>query len=111
MKCALKCQNCSQGLAGLRGEQGPQGPLGAPGTPGTLVSAHPHLQALQIQIYAPRLLTGKFMRFCVLFQGKAGDDGKPGLPGKMVIHRIPSRKCVCVWFPSFLKSTVRKKLY
>lgn len=81
-----------QGLPGLRGEQGPPGPIGPPGTSGTPVSinrctyfgfcvifiSHIHLYVL--------LFFSDYISNCAssLFQGKAGEDGKPGAPGKIV---------------------------
>lgn len=66
---------CRQGLPGLRGEAGPPGPVGPPGNPGTPVSIYTVWMLLH---YRWLNITA------VILQGKAGDDGKPGAPGKMV---------------------------
>lgn len=82
-----------QGLPGLRGEQGPPGPVGPPGTPGTPVRKHtPTLSLFILSLFIGFIHSFVCLCFwsCLLFifaavfQGKAGEDGKPGVPGKMV---------------------------
>ena len=108
-----------QGLPGLRGEQGPPGPVGPPGTPGTPVSKQTHANfclcflsssvssiglLLYISIFCQphSLFIHQFyclgLILAVTFQGKAGEDGKPGAPGKMVTpyYNFCQLTCFCI---------------
>lgn len=75
-----------QGLSGLRGEQGPPGPVGPPGNAGIPVSRNtnfyfcicPPVSSIQ------SVFEHIYSSLVDLFQGKAGEDGKPGSPGKVV---------------------------
>lgn len=103
-----------QGLPGLRGEQGPPGPVGPPGTPGTPVSTRTHTHAnfhyciyisfhescpfvaLYLSLFWTTFASLSLITLAVIFQGKAGEDGKPGAPGKIVRPYCNSSQPACI---------------